>query len=67
MALGWQVYKTERGKVARHPGSIRGYKSLVLAYPESKNAMIILTNSSNTPRWEIAKSITQLLRRNSEW
>jgi CubicO group peptidase (beta-lactamase class C family) len=67
MALGWQVYKTEHGKVARHPGSIRGYKSLVLAYPESKNAMIILTNSSNTPRWEIAKSITQLLRRNSEW
>jgi len=67
MALGWQVYKTEHGKVARHPGSIRGYKSLVLTYPESKNAMILLTNSSNTPRWEIAKSITEILRRNSEW
>lgn len=67
MALGWQVYKTEYGRVARHPGSIRGYKSLVLTYPESKNAMILLTNSSNTPRWEIAKSITEILRRNSEW
>ena len=67
MALGWQVYKTEHGKVARHPGSIRGYKSLVLTYPESKNAIILLTNSSNTPRWEIAKSITEILTRHAKW
>lgn len=67
MALGWQVYETKRGKVARHPGSVRGYNSLVLTYPESKNAMILLSNSSNTPRWEIAKSITEILRRNAQW
>jgi len=67
MALGWQVYKSEEGNVARHPGSIRGYKSLVLTYPDSKNAMILLTNSSNAPRWEIAKSITEILKQNSEW
>jgi CubicO group peptidase (beta-lactamase class C family) len=67
MALGWQVYKSENGNVARHPGSIRGYKSLVLTYPHSKNAMILLTNSSNTPRWEVAKSITEILEQSSEW
>lgn len=67
MALGWQVYENEYGKVARHPGSVRGYKSLVLAYPDSKNAIIILSNSSGTPRWEIAKSITEILKKSGEW
>jgi CubicO group peptidase (beta-lactamase class C family) len=67
MALGWQVYENEYGKVARHPGSIRGYKSLVLTYPDSKNAIIILSNSSDTPRWEIAKSITDILNKSGEW
>lgn len=67
MGLGWQVYKSSNDKIARHPGSIRGYKSLVLTYPDSKNALILLTNSSNTPRWEIAKSITKILKQNTEW
>jgi CubicO group peptidase (beta-lactamase class C family) len=62
MGLGWQVYKSEGVNIARHPGSIRGYKSLIIAYPESEKAMIILTNSSDTPRWEIAKSITKRLK-----
>jgi CubicO group peptidase (beta-lactamase class C family) len=64
MGLGWQVYKSEGVNIARHPGSIRGYKSLIITYPESKNAMIILTNSSNTPRWDIAKYITKILKQN---
>jgi CubicO group peptidase (beta-lactamase class C family) len=67
MGLGWQVYKSEGTNVARHPGSIRGYKSLIIAYPENGNAMILLTNSSNTPRWEIAKSVTKILKQNTEW
>jgi CubicO group peptidase (beta-lactamase class C family) len=67
MGLGWQVYKIEDTIVARHPGSVRGYKSLVLTYPQSKNAMILLTNSSNTPRWDIAKSITKIMQQNAEW
>ncbi|WP_444927103.1 serine hydrolase domain-containing protein [Microbulbifer sp. TRSA002] len=67
MGLGWQVYKSSNDKIARHPGSIRGYKSLILAYPDSQNALILLTNSSNTPRWEIAQSITKLLKQNAEW
>ena len=67
MGLGWQVYENEYGKVARHPGSIRGYKSLLIAYPKSKNAIIILSNSSGTPRWEIEKSITDILIKNGDW
>jgi len=67
MGLGWQVYKKDSENIARHPGSIRGYKSLILTYPESKNALILLTNSSDTPRWEIAKSITKILKENAEW
>lgn len=67
MGLGWQVYESEESNVARHPGSIRGYKSLVIAYPEKRDAIILLTNSSNTPRWEIAKAITKILKINSEW
>ncbi|MDO6565955.1 serine hydrolase domain-containing protein [Alteromonas sp. 1_MG-2023] len=67
MGLGWQVYENEYGKVARHPGSVRGYKSLVLTYSNNKNAIIILSNSSGTPRWEIAKSITDILKTSGEW
>lgn len=67
MGLGWQVYQSANEKVARHPGSIRGYKSLILSFPDSKNAVILLTNSSNTPRWEIAKIITKILKQRAEW
>jgi len=67
MGLGWQVYKNEGINVARHPGSIRGYKSLIITYPDSEDAMILLTNSSNTPRWKIAEFITKILKQNDEW
>ena len=67
MGLGWQVYNSSNEKITRHPGSIRGYKSLILAFPDSKNALILLTNSSNTPRWEIAQSITKILKQSAEW
>ena len=66
-ALGWQVYKKENDFVARHPGSVRGYKSLVLTYPQSRNAIILLSNSSDTPRWEIAKSVTEILKQHAKW
>jgi len=67
MGLGWQVYNDRYGKAARHPGSIRGYKSLLITYPENKNALILLSNSSATPRWEIAKAITEIMRKDGKW
>jgi len=51
MGLGWQLMQDGEHKIARHPGSIRGYKSLLMAYPESQNGFILLSNSSDTPRW----------------
>ena len=56
MGLGWQLYESGEERIARHPGSIRGYKSLVMAYPDKKNALVLLTNSSDAPRWDIGKS-----------
>lgn len=67
MGLGWQVYNDRYGKAVRHPGSIRGYKSLLIAYPENKNALILLSNSSATPRWEIAKAITEIMKKDGKW
>lgn len=61
MGLGWQVYIDGGIKVARHPGSVRGYKSLILMYPESQNGLVILTNSSKAPRWLLANSIIEIL------
>ncbi|TQV88684.1 beta-lactamase family protein [Aliikangiella coralliicola] len=61
MGLGWQVYQSDNGQVARHPGSVRGYKSLLLMYPQQKRAIVILTNSSHTPRFEVAKTIEKIL------
>lgn len=67
MGLGWQVYETESTLVARHPGSIRGYKSLILSFPDDKKAIILLTNSSDAPRWEIANLITKKLKQLKLW
>jgi len=67
MGLGWQVYKSDDVNLARHPGGIRGYKSLIITYPDSKDALILLTNSSNTPRFDIAKSLTTILTKNGQW
>ncbi|TWX71371.1 serine hydrolase [Colwellia sp. C1TZA3] len=49
MGLGWQVYKSEGVNIARHPGSIRGYKSLIITYPENKDALILLINTNTNP------------------
>jgi len=63
MGLGWQVYKNDDGReVARHPGSVRGYKTLLLTYPQEKRAIIILSNSSTTPRLNIANEIEETLK-----
>lgn len=67
MGLGWQLYYQDEQLVARHPGSIRGFKSLIITYPEAKNALVILTNDSKAPRFKIAKRITELLQQHSIW
>lgn len=61
IGLGWQIYKENDRLVARHPGGIRGYKSLIISYPEEKNAIVLLTNANETPRFEIAERVIRKL------
>jgi len=67
MGLGWQVYRDNEKLVARHPGSIRGYKSLIVTYPDNMDAIILLTNASETPRFQIVNEITSKLRQAGVW
>jgi CubicO group peptidase (beta-lactamase class C family) len=67
MGLGWQVYRDKQNLVARHPGSIRGYKSLIVTYPDNMDAIILLTNASETPRFKIVNEITSKLRQAGVW
>jgi hypothetical protein len=43
-------------------GGIRGYESIVAMDINTKNAIILLTNSSDVPRWEIVDLIEQTMR-----
>lgn len=67
VGLGWQVFEENNEIVARHAGSVRGYKSLLLSYPKDKRAIILLTNSSTAPRWEITDLITEKLKQTKFW
>jgi len=61
MGLAWQLYQVDGEKVAQHAGSITGFKSLLITYPARKRAIIILGNTQNVPRWEIATVINSIL------
>ena len=67
MGLGWQLVQDGDHRIARHPGSIRGYKSLIMAYPDRQDGFILLSNSSDTPRWEIAQLITEMMKNSGIW
>jgi CubicO group peptidase (beta-lactamase class C family) len=67
MGLGWQVYEEQGNLVARHPGGIRGYKSLIISYPEQKRAILLLTNASKTPRWKITNLVAEKLKQLKFW
>ena len=45
-------------------GGIRGYESIIVMEPAAKNAIILLTNSSDVPRWEIVDLIEGVLIEN---
>jgi CubicO group peptidase (beta-lactamase class C family) len=62
IGLGW--FKMTRNGIAYtyHMGGIRGYESIVAMDINTKNAIILLTNSSDVPRWEIVDLIEQTMR-----
>jgi CubicO group peptidase (beta-lactamase class C family) len=61
--VGWSWFITHRGSIdyVYHMGGIRGYESIIVMQPDVKNAIIILTNSSAIPRWEIVDLIEQVM------
>ncbi|WP_288130722.1 serine hydrolase domain-containing protein [Microbulbifer sp.] len=67
VALAWQVYTKDDRFVARHPGSLRGYKSLLISYPQEGNGIVLLTNAAKAPRFEIADKLIQTLRSSGVW
>ena len=67
VGLAWQVYEKDGRFIARHPGSVRGYKSLLISYPQERNGLVILTNAAKAPRFEIADKLTQTLRDEGTW
>ncbi|WP_406828356.1 hypothetical protein [Microbulbifer sp. ARAS458-1] len=67
VALAWQVYEKDGRFIARHPGSVRGYKSLLISYPQERNGLVLLTNAAKAPQFEIADKLTQILRGTGIW
>ncbi|MCJ8320750.1 MAG: beta-lactamase family protein [Colwellia sp.] len=67
VGLGWQVYSENKTKIARHLGSVRGFKSLLKSYPESRRGIIVLSNSSGTPRKKIVDEIEAYLIDSKYW
>jgi len=62
IGLGWQLYDTDhKGLAARHAGSVRGYKSLLVMYPKIGRGVIILSNENEAPRWEFLRAIEEIL------
>jgi len=61
MGLGWQIYTKSDRLVTQHADSITGYKSLLITYPKTKRAIIILANAKNAPRCQIAQIINNIL------
>ncbi|WP_160152310.1 serine hydrolase [Microbulbifer sp. ALW1] len=67
VALAWQVYEKDGRFIARHPGSVRGYKSLLISYPQERNGLVLLSNAAKAPRFETADRLTQTLRDAGIW
>jgi len=62
--IGWGWFVTQRNDVnyAYHMGGIRGYESILVMQADTGNAIIILSNSTDTPRWEIVDLIEQTMK-----
>ncbi|RFF26563.1 class A beta-lactamase-related serine hydrolase [Wenzhouxiangella sp. 15181] len=61
MALGWQVEGPPGSPVLRHAGGMDGVAALLTLYPDTERAIVILSNSEKTPRFEIRRAINAIL------
>lgn len=60
IGLGWFRMKRNGKDYVYHMGGIRGYESIIVMNTERRDAIILLTNASDTPRWEIVDLIETL-------
>jgi len=64
---GWAVGEMNIGNTKQkfqafdHSGDINGYKSFIVRIPESKSAIILLSNISGAPLFDIANAITGII------
>jgi CubicO group peptidase (beta-lactamase class C family) len=61
MGLGWQLEKRGSRWLPRHPGGDPGFRALLTLYPDAHRAIVILSNSETTPRFEIRHVIEAAL------
>ena len=64
IGLGWFITRRHQSDYAYHMGGIRGYESILVLEPRANNAIIVLTNSSDVPRWDIVDVIEEVLNGN---
>ena len=62
IGLGWFITRRHQIDYVYHMGDIHGYESVLVMEPSANNAIILLTNSSDVPRWEIVDEIERVLR-----
>ena len=61
MGLGWQLEQRGDRWLPRHPGGDPGFRAVLTLYPDAHRAIVILSNSETTPRWEIRQVIEAAL------
>lgn len=62
IGLSWFITRRHQIDYVYHMGGIRGYESILVMEPSANNAIILLTNSSDVPRWEIVDLIERILK-----
>jgi CubicO group peptidase (beta-lactamase class C family) len=59
--FGWRLETVDGHAEINHGGSLPGFRSYYLRYPEAKLAIIVLTNNSGAVPGEIARGIARLV------
>lgn len=65
ISLGWFMVKRNGIEYTYHMGAIRGYESIVAIDFKTNNAVILLANSSNVPRWEMVDLIEGVMKKDN--
>lgn len=64
IGLSWFMVNRQGREYVFHMGGTRGYASIIAIEPTTEQAIIILSNNSETPRWDIVDLIADLIENN---